>query len=734
MRVLALALVAFAQVLIFVHFTGGFESAGSKLTGSRLVTDQNYRTTTTAPAEGYEDDQRDNSRTVTTPEGIHESARPDNDGGNPAETMRLEKTKSISLPPPPNALPHSPPPLPSPPAPPDEPLESAIESNESSQIGVESEEMRSYDQTHAASTLANKFSKRCSEVDAFFKRAGERYDSLQNSKVIIMDWSENFFNGIGDEMQHYQELLAIGLGTGRAAYLHTQKGVCLGTGLAGASDPPSLKHLAQNCRFDLGDYFEGMHGVDWVWNDAKETKVRQQLGDSALDDDLLVITWSPEGMFYGFGNTSFEQGDTKPKNSTYISAPNATFIKVMLSDPRYQNADVVRVRVKQTFGHWCHPHQPQDWGMCASYRYVVGIANPKSDGLDDEDLPSPPPCPDCSVGACFGASIIHPRPELKRKVAPYLVEMENRGWQHVVAAHVRTGFADISELTPPMDLARAQNATLFTIDQFLSAEAKRAAYPKPVCPSVQLAHDQVVQRVRNLGASQEDAAAKAKEQSELISSNVSTSKPFTGFLQCVAATGTVLGNGDTWGVFLMTDSPAIRTVVEHNSNKLGIKSVLATNGSYGHVKASNTAVCVDDGDKGDGGILGNSPGTNTGTTNSKSTQSHSSPCDASDPRGAWQRSMMDLLLMGFADVEVMLFQSKFGAAANFIADIDKGLREYYPDTRLTHSLLIPLLGEMRGEGYGKASEERKRVWGAVWDLFGPSGRREGLRTSEFALE
>tara|TARA_B110000305_G_C19214185_1_gene527392 strand:+ start:102 stop:392 length:291 start_codon:yes stop_codon:yes gene_type:complete len=96
--------------------------------------------------------------------------------------------------------------------------------------------------------------------------------------------------------------------------------------------------------------------------------------------------------------------------------------------------------------------------------------------------------------------------------------------------------------------------------------------------------------------------------------------------------------------------------------------------------------------------------------------------------------MMDLLLMGFADVEVMLFQSKFGAAANFIADIDKGLREYYPDTRLTHSLLIPLLGEMRGEGYGKASEERKRVWGAVWDLFGPSGRREGLRTSEFALE
>ena len=34
---------------------------------------------------------------------------------------------------------------------------------------------------------------------------------MKQHGVIIMDWSENYFNGIGDEMQHYQEMLAIGL-------------------------------------------------------------------------------------------------------------------------------------------------------------------------------------------------------------------------------------------------------------------------------------------------------------------------------------------------------------------------------------------------------------------------------------------------------------------------------------------------------------------------------------------
>jgi hypothetical protein len=687
---------ALASVFAAVHSTGG----GLGSTAGSLVTS---RVPTTTPAmPPVTDSRRDTSRQVTTPKVIR-SVNTDvpKDGRETAEmtstlltsTAEMTSTTLTSTPPPVVVTPNQ---------------SNANASSTASQVYGKSEETVSYDDTKPAKEVAARFLKQCAEVDLFFQETGKRYapDSLNDANgggnnnsnsVIIMDWSENFFNGIGDEMQHYQELLAVGLGTGRASYLHTQKVGCDGTGMAGSSDSPTLTDLAKNCRFDLGDYFTGMHGVDWVWNEAKAEKVRKELGADALGKDMLVVTWSQNGMYYSRGHDSFTKGETEPPNGTYVAPPDANFVEVMLGDYIFQSAKVVRVRVKQSFGHWCHPHQPGDWGMCASYRWVVGIENPQSDGVEpifEHGPPSKPLCPGCSVGGCFGAAAVHPRESLKQNVAPFLSTMQKRGWTKTVAAHVRVGFADISELAPPTDVRRAQNATLATIDEFLAQEAKRVPYPEPVC---------------SLG------------KSDSFSSN-SSSAPLTGFLRCVAATGANVSGGETWGMFLMTDSPVIRSVVMANAVALGIENTLATSGAYGHVKATNTAVCVDD-DADDGDVVVKN-----------ADPRYTNKCDASDPRGAWERSMVDLVLMGFAEVEVMLFQSKFGSAANFIADIPRGLREYYPDTRLTHSLLIPLLGEMKGDGYDSASDARKQVWGAVWDLFGPAGEREDLKTSEFAVQ
>ena len=66
-----------------------------------------------------------------------------------------------------------------------------------------------------------------------------------------MDWSENTSTASGDEMQHYQEMLAIAIGTGRA--LLRRSGVSA-RAWSVASSRRSVEHLATERRFDMGDY------------------------------------------------------------------------------------------------------------------------------------------------------------------------------------------------------------------------------------------------------------------------------------------------------------------------------------------------------------------------------------------------------------------------------------------------------------------------------------------------
>jgi hypothetical protein len=52
--------------------------------------------------------------------------------------------------------------------------------------------------------------------------------------VLVMDWSvRGKFNGIGNEIQHYLEMLVLALASGRAAYVQTQRSDCEGALLSG---------------------------------------------------------------------------------------------------------------------------------------------------------------------------------------------------------------------------------------------------------------------------------------------------------------------------------------------------------------------------------------------------------------------------------------------------------------------------------------------------------------------
>jgi len=39
---------------------------------------------------------------------------------------------------------------------------------------------------------------------------------------------------------------------------------------------------------------------------------------------------------------------------------------------------------------------------------------------------------------------------------------------------------------------------------------------------------------------------------------------------------------------------------------------------------------------------------------------------------------------------------------------------------------------MANGGYARSSPERRRAWVQLWDLFGPPGPRQALRTSPYA--
>ena len=664
---------------------------------------------------------------VTTPSGATRTHRFASD----AELRTPKVIRSVVAPAP--RSPSSPrsPPNPNPNAPPPFPPSVAVSSSEhaasaehagSEHANVAPNEDRGvdeYDARVAARRAAERFRATCGAADAFFAAAGARYapGSLRRDPslgVLIIDWSENHFNGIGDEMQHYQEMLAIGLGTGRAAYLQTQPRACRGTGLGGSPAPPSVAHVVEACRFDLGDFFTGIRGVDWRWDGEKERKVADELGvaPEAARADELVVTWSPKGMYYRTGRDGVAEGEAESPDGTYVAPPDANSIEVMMNDPVVRGARVVRIRIKQSFGHWCHPHQRGDWGMCASYRWIVGVRTTDDGNRSDDGKPSP--CPSCAVGGCFGAAIAHPRDFLKRQMAPYLLEMERGNWTAAVAAHVRVGFADVSAVAPPSRARRRENATLAGMDAFLAEEAERVPFPEPECPAADIAKrtgaDTRPDKSGPPASGPPGPGPDRDGRSSDAGVRPNASAPLSSFLRCAAATGRALASGPDapWGVFLMTDAPGVRAVVFAEAEGLGLPSVLATDGAYGHVKAGNTGVCAEAAD---------------------------ASCDASDPRGAWSRSMADMALMGFADVEVMLFQSKFGAAANMRAPIPHGLREFYPDARLTHSLVAPLADEMAGRGGAPdgADAARADTWTRLWDLFGPAGAREGLRTSRYAV-
>ena len=79
--------------------------------------------------------------------------------------------------------------------------------------------------------------------------------------------------------------------------------------------------------------------------------------------------------------------------------------------------------------------------------------------------------------------MLMPRKHLKIAMLPAFEEMSRRGWKQIVGAHIRTGFADMSQVEPPTNVPRVvKQADLASVDELLATERTKRTYPEPKCP------------------------------------------------------------------------------------------------------------------------------------------------------------------------------------------------------------------------------------------------------------
>ena len=96
-----------------------------------------------------------------------------------------------------------------------------------------------------------------------------------------------------------------------------------------------------------------------------------------------------------------------------------------------------------------------------------------------------------------------------------------------------------------------------------------------------------------------------------------------------------------------------------------------------------------------------------------------------DPREAWKKSMVDLVLLSMCDRILVMFESSYNNAA-LVRSFGEGRVTYY-EHRLTHQYTDKVLTEYRRGG--SHADGIKKPFAEIWDMFGPVPRA-GKGTSE----
>ena len=180
--------------------------------------------------------------------------------------------------------------------------------------------------------------------------------------------------------------------------------------------------------------------------------------------------------------------------------------------------------------------------------------------------------------------MLQPRESLRAKIAPYLHRMEEKKWRVIVAAHVRVGFADVSQLPPP-DVPREEEPTLANVDAFLASEAKRVPYPDPKCPAEDFGGADLLVDWRTDGPLSVFFDCVAKAAAALIRDarrRRTRRRPGEARDARPERVGRIPHDGFA--------GHAVGDRIEFS--ELSDK-IVVTDGAYGNVKFSNTGVCVE---------------------------------------------------------------------------------------------------------------------------------------------
>lgn len=344
------------------------------------------------------------------------------------------------------------------------------------------------------------FARRCGRYSQEWEKLTRSQTFTRLDRVLVIDVSRPKWNGLGNSMDRWLNLLRLGHAHGRATFLRMDPCSPPLPPHSGETDPRPPPARAPACKFDLGAHFEAEAGWSWRWDVSAAARVRAAMARGAPEPSAAGggahALWPAAVMRY----TCLRQSWTCLNGSLLDAASGSALVPWMgeleggLWGPKlfalFGEADTAARREGE--------RRAAARGGGAQAAALLRPASVVVLELTNEQTSLQLAANHESVraagslyrgggwGMCERHSLTRPRMPIQRALLPALAALE--GADVAVAMHVRTGYADWQRFDPEAIARGQRNAAA-------GADGGAGGLPRAYAPASHGAHWAEVERL-----------------------------------------------------------------------------------------------------------------------------------------------------------------------------------------------------------------------------------------------
>ena len=278
-------------------------------------------------------------------------------------------------------------------------------------------------------------------------------------RVLVIDVTTPHWNGLGNSMDRWLNLLRLGHADGRATFLRMDPcspplptAHAAADAAAGEPGERARRASARGCRFDLGAHFEADGGWSWRWDATAAERVRAAMEAGARDGDA-ARAWPARHLQY----RCLRQSWTCLNGSILDGATGRTLVPWM---EEMKNASVAST-LFALFADADRAAAREGARRAAGVAHLAAQLQPASvvvleilneqtslqqEVMHENVRARAPLYRRGGMGMCERHALTRPRAALRRALLPALRALE--GADVAVTMHVRTGYADWQKYAP----------------------------------------------------------------------------------------------------------------------------------------------------------------------------------------------------------------------------------------------------------------------------------------------